>query len=170
MSLSGGVIPWIINLFKSPLSSLIKNEIHKQFCELTRTVLLTEANNALLTLPTHVEITNNIYMDYGLIHNPIITKDYVQGDALIDITVGNKTCNIPFKPVKLCKFILIMHGLEFNIIILTVGPEMNDYMVNIWFSESVIDCLLASAHEEQMLKFVIDKNLQKNLTQFLRTS
>ena len=101
MSLSGGVIPWIINLFKAPLSSAIKSAIHEQFCDLTRTVLLTEANNALMTLPTHIEIVNNIYLDYGLIDDPIITKKYIQGDALIDVTIGNKTCDIPFNPVKL---------------------------------------------------------------------
>ena len=101
MSLSGGVIPWIINLFKTPLSSAIKSAIHEQFCDLTRTVLLTEANNALMTLPTHIEIINNIYLDYGLIKDPVITSKYVQGEALIDVMIGNKTCGIPFAPMKL---------------------------------------------------------------------
>lgn len=55
-------------------------------------------------LETHVEITNNIFLDYGLIDNPIITKTYVEGDALIDVTIGNRTCDLPFVPVKLGMF------------------------------------------------------------------
>uniref|UniRef100_A0AC34QA37 Uncharacterized protein n=1 Tax=Panagrolaimus sp. JU765 TaxID=591449 RepID=A0AC34QA37_9BILA len=152
MSLSGGVIPWIINLFKTPLSAAIKSAIHEEFCDLTRTVLLREANNALMKVPTHVEITENIYMDYGLIHNPVITKKYIQGDALIDVTIGNKSCDLEMNQVEM------------------IDPGTDDYMANIWFSQSILDCIFKSAHEQNMFKFVVDKNLQKNLTQFLKTT
>uniref|UniRef100_A0AC34F7L1 Lipopolysaccharide-binding protein n=1 Tax=Panagrolaimus sp. ES5 TaxID=591445 RepID=A0AC34F7L1_9BILA len=152
MTLSGNVITWIINLFRANLASAIKTAIHKQFCDLTRSVLLAEANDALMGLETHVEITNNIFLDYGLIDNPIITKTYVEGDALIDVTIGNRTCDLPFVPVKLD------------------APVASKYMANMWLSQTVVDCILDSAHQSKMFKFTIDKNLQKSLAGFLRTS
>lgn len=64
---------------------------------------MTEANDALMELETRVEITNNIFLEYGLINNPKITNKYIEGDALIDVTIGNQTCELPFIQVKLGK-------------------------------------------------------------------
>uniref|UniRef100_A0A7E4VTX0 BPI2 domain-containing protein n=1 Tax=Panagrellus redivivus TaxID=6233 RepID=A0A7E4VTX0_PANRE len=152
MTLSGGVIPWIINLFHDNLAKTIKYSIHQQLCSLVQTVLLEDANDALRKLPTRVEVTDNVFLDYGLIHNPVITNYYVEGDALLDVSVGNNTCSIPFEPVKL------------------VAPERDNFMTNIWISQTVLDCLLDSVHKSKMLEFIIDRNLQKSLDTFLQTS
>lgn len=47
MNLSGGVLPWLVNLFHGPLSTAMKNLIHDQFCLSARTVILDQLNEIL---------------------------------------------------------------------------------------------------------------------------
>lgn len=47
MNLSGGVVPWLVNLFHDALSNAVKKVIHKQFCVSAKTDILEELNQML---------------------------------------------------------------------------------------------------------------------------
>uniref|UniRef100_A0A914CI60 Lipopolysaccharide-binding protein n=1 Tax=Acrobeloides nanus TaxID=290746 RepID=A0A914CI60_9BILA len=151
MEIGGGVIPWIVNLFRGPLSEAVLNAINTQFCDTTRTVLLQQANEALMSLPTRIPITDEINLDYRLLKNPISTSSYVEGETYIDVIFGNKTCDLPAGD-------------------LTYGNVSTDFMLNMWMSDSVANCLLQSLHETNLLHFVIDRGLYSKLDSFLKTS
>ncbi|TKR64707.1 hypothetical protein L596_025197 [Steinernema carpocapsae] len=151
ISIGGGVIPWIVNLFRGPLSTTIKRVIRDQFCVTTRTVLLKEANDALLSLPTHFSLGKGLFMDYGLINNPFSTPTYVQGNAYIDVMIGNRTCDLPVVPFPKDKI-------------------KEDRMINVWVSETIPNCLFDSAHSEKLIHFVVNKNMSSELGTLLKTS
>uniref|UniRef100_A0A1I7STP7 BPI2 domain-containing protein n=2 Tax=Bursaphelenchus xylophilus TaxID=6326 RepID=A0A1I7STP7_BURXY len=63
----------------------------------------------------------------------------------------NLTCRLPEEPVLL-------------------GQVDDSYMANIWFSSQVGNCLLLSAHYNQMLHFTLTKDLYSKLSTFFQTS
>ncbi|KAH7731411.1 LBP / BPI / CETP familyN-terminal domain containing protein [Aphelenchoides avenae] len=164
LEIGGGVIPWLVNLFRSGLSATLKEVVHQQFCATARDVILVQANDALMNLPTHVPITDGIYLDYALIKDPEVTDTYVEGAAYIDVLYGNTTCDLPAVNMSLA------HANE-------------EYMLNVWcysimfnedeafkVSESIFNCLAESTHNADILKFTVDKNLYAKLSVFLQTS
>ncbi|KAK0420300.1 hypothetical protein QR680_014607 [Steinernema hermaphroditum] len=151
IEIGGGVIPWLVNLFRGPLSTTIRRVIREQFCVTTRTVLLQEANAALLELPTHFSLGKGLFMDYGLLSDPYSTPTYVQGNAYIDVMIGNRTCDLPVVPFK-------------------KEEIQNDRMVNVWVSETIPNCLFDSAHAEKLIHFAVNRNMTPELNTLLKTS
>ncbi|KAI6177168.1 LBP / BPI / CETP family protein [Aphelenchoides bicaudatus] len=152
LSLGGGVIQWIINLFKSDLSYAVKNAINQQLCNALETVILDQANDALRTIPKHVYISSMVYLDYELEAKPIqVTNTHVIGQSYIDVMLGNQTCQIPTRPLQ-------------------IGKIDDNFMSNIWITETVPNCLLESAHKSKYLHFVLDKSVYAKLDTFLSTN
>uniref|UniRef100_A0A0N4ZX41 BPI2 domain-containing protein n=1 Tax=Parastrongyloides trichosuri TaxID=131310 RepID=A0A0N4ZX41_PARTI len=151
LSFGGGVIPWIVNLFKTPLAAAAENAIKNQFCDTLKSVLLSQINDLLVELPTHIELGRNFFIDYDYNHIPIVTSDYVQLDAYAIISIGEEKC--PYEPMKMDTY-----------------DAPNDYMANFWASPAISNCFLYSVYKQQVLKFIINKDSGAALATLLKTS
>jgi hypothetical protein len=151
LEIGGGVIPWIVNLFRADLSATLRKLVNSQFCETTRSVLLDEANNALLTLPTHLQVTEAIFLDYSFTDNPVVTDSYVGGAAYVDVVYGNRTCD--FVPSRL-----------------QTEYASKSLMLNVWFSETIFNCLAESIHQSGLLQYIVDQSTYSKFSVFLSTS
>ncbi|CAD5215336.1 unnamed protein product [Bursaphelenchus okinawaensis] len=152
LTLGGGVIEWIVNLCSSDLSHAIKKAIHNQLCDTTKTVLIDEANEALRSIPKHLDVAGDIYLDYNLVKNPVeINSDHIVGQADIDVMLYNKTCSLPKEPV-------------------IVGQIDDSYMANLWISSHTGNCALLSAHDANILRFNITKDVFEKMASFLSTT
>ncbi|KAI1721146.1 bactericidal permeability-increasing protein [Ditylenchus destructor] len=154
VQIGGGVIPWLVNLFRGSVSLAVKKAIHDQFCVTTRTAILDELNDALLSLPTHLPVASNIYMDYAYTTQPIVTSTYIQDLIYMDVVFAqNTSCSL--QPT------------QFQI----VSPPPDDFMLNVWVGETVFDCLLESIHNANLVEFALDKNFaERKFATFLSTS
>uniref|UniRef100_F1KXH8 Uncharacterized protein n=1 Tax=Ascaris suum TaxID=6253 RepID=F1KXH8_ASCSU len=148
----GGVLPWIVNLFRPELSRLVREEIRSQLCITLQTVLLEKVNEILHSLPTHIQIANNFFLNYRCEEKPLSTNSFIEGEMYSDIVYDNTTCDLPIRYMD--------HE---------VGHE--EYMAHFWISEHIPNCLLLSAHSANLLNFVVDKNFNKGkFKSFLSTS
>uniref|UniRef100_A0AC35U7U0 BPI1 domain-containing protein n=1 Tax=Rhabditophanes sp. KR3021 TaxID=114890 RepID=A0AC35U7U0_9BILA len=151
ISIEGGIVPWLLNLFKNQLDILFKKLLKTQFCDALKTTLINELNVILIQLPTHIDVGSNFYINYNYNSSPIVTSTYVQLETYADAIIGNKTCGIYVKP---------MNTID--------APE--GFMGNIWISSALPNCFLKSAHESNLLRLVVNKNMSPQLESFLRTS
>nr|CDJ89800.1 Lipid-binding serum glycoprotein domain containing protein [Haemonchus contortus] len=148
--IGGGVLPWLVNLFRTPISLALRKAIHNQACESARSILLTNFNDFLLSLPLHIPIGQDFYLDYAMERNLTYNSDFAEAELLADVVYGAQTCH----PEK------IERWEETGLV-----PKM---MV-IWLSETVPNCLLSSAHEGKLVQFTVTKNIPQ-LASYLRTS
>ncbi|KAL6726193.1 hypothetical protein Aduo_008191 [Ancylostoma duodenale] len=123
VEVGGGIIPWFVNIFRNITSRAFKNAVRDKACEISRSILLTEINDHLLSPRLHLRIWNNFYIDYALKRNPIFTSSYIEAEAAAQVVYGNLSCNLPE----------IQEWTEADLV-----PKM----VVVWISESVPNCLL----------------------------
>ncbi|CAI5445554.1 unnamed protein product [Caenorhabditis angaria] len=142
VEIGGSVLSWLVNLFRSPLSSLLKDVIHSQACAATRGILIDQANQFLHDLPTHIDIGKNFYVDYSLLKNPISTRKYAEFDLSADIIYGE---------TSKCHAINQKNW--------TKPAGKNTGMVTTWVSVSIPNCLIESAHNNSLVKIIISKDL-----------
>ncbi|KAK5971575.1 BPI2 domain-containing protein, partial [Trichostrongylus colubriformis] len=148
--IGGGVLPWLVNLFRTEISYALKKTIHNQACETARSILLVDFNEFLFSLPLHIPIGQDFYLDYALQRNVTYNSEFAEVELLADVVYGLHTCH----PEK------IEQWEEAGLI-----PKM---MV-VWLSETVPNCLLSSAHEGKLVQFTITKDIPE-LASYLRTS
>ncbi|PIO54594.1 hypothetical protein TELCIR_24038, partial [Teladorsagia circumcincta] len=67
--IGGGVLPWLVNLFSSQISHALRKAIHNQACDSARSILLVNFNEFLLSLPLHIPIGQDFYIDYAIQRN-----------------------------------------------------------------------------------------------------
>lgn len=150
IEIGGGVLPWLVNLFRSAISEAIRTQIHKQACTSARTILLQEANEFLHSLPSHIPIGADFYVDYSLDEKPTITSEYVEANLSADVVYGNVSC-IPKRTG------------------IWTDPGENPGMVTVWLSESIPNCLLSSAHDGGLVQFTVTKDIPA-IKNYLQTS
>ncbi|KHJ84449.1 hypothetical protein OESDEN_15837 [Oesophagostomum dentatum] len=93
IEIGGGVLPWLINLFRPEVSRAVKSAIHEQACNTARSILLTNFNNFLLTLPLHLPIGQNFFIDYAVEENPNFTSKYVEAQAPAEVVYDAQKCH-----------------------------------------------------------------------------
>ncbi|EPB76527.1 LBP / BPI / CETP family protein [Ancylostoma ceylanicum] len=150
IEIGGGVLPWLVNLFRADVSRAIKKTIHEQACDTARSILLNNFNDFLLSLPLHLPIGQNFYIDYAVEQNPNFTSSHVEAEATAEVVYGAQSCH----PAKIEKWS------EAGLV-----PKMTV----VWMSESVPNCLLSSAHEGKLVKFTVSKDIP-SIAPYLRTS
>uniref|UniRef100_A0A0M3IPR8 BPI2 domain-containing protein n=1 Tax=Ascaris lumbricoides TaxID=6252 RepID=A0A0M3IPR8_ASCLU len=162
----GGVLPWIVNLFRPELSRLVREEIRSQLCITLQTVLLEKVNEILHSLPTHIQIANNFFLNYRCEEKPLSTNSFIEGEMYSDIVYDNTTCDLPIRYMdhegEMYSDIVydnITCDLPIRYMDHEVGHE--EYMAHFWISEHIPNCLLLSAHSGNLLNFVVDKNFNK---------
>ncbi|RCN43876.1 LBP / BPI / CETP family protein [Ancylostoma caninum] len=74
IEIGGGIVPWFVNLFRKVTSHAIKTAIRYKACEMSRSLLLAEINDQLLSLPLHLRVWNDFHIDYAVDRNPIFTR------------------------------------------------------------------------------------------------
>ncbi|KAM3723798.1 Uncharacterized protein ACO02O_06980 [Dirofilaria immitis] len=148
--ITGGVIQWIVNLFRAQLASVIKQTIHEKMCAIIRKAII-DTNAGLSALSTHIKLYENIYIGYSCKKNPIATSKYIEGEMLFDIIYGQGECMLPTE-------------------------EMDDKidstkrMTYIWMSEHIPNCLLQTAYNNKNLTFAVISNASDNrFAGFLKT-
>lgn len=77
LHVGGDVLLWIVDLFRSQLSELVKDVINSQLCGLTRTDLIDQANQALNDLPHHLDVGKGLFVDYNVFDEPVHITKYV---------------------------------------------------------------------------------------------
>ncbi|KAI6188176.1 BPI1 domain-containing protein [Aphelenchoides besseyi] len=148
LSLGGNVIVWIVNLFKLDLSYALKRMIHEQFCELMNTTLLKQANEALRSLPKHLNVVGDVFLDYELERQPVrVLNNSVVGRTYVDVMLNSEVCSLKTLPLE-------------------IGDIDSTYMANIWIEQIVFDCLLFSAHKNNLFHFVLDRSIYAKLNTF----
>ncbi|KAF1763630.1 hypothetical protein GCK72_011897 [Caenorhabditis remanei] len=150
VEIGGSVISWLVNLFETPFSKLIKKVINEQACTAARGILIDEANRFLHSLPSHVDIGANFYVDYFLTENPHATRDFTEFDLAADIVYGKSVCH----PVKVGNW---------------TDASDSPGMLTTWMSVSIPNCLIESAHQNQLVKVLISKDISV-AEPYLRTS
>ncbi|EGT47831.1 hypothetical protein CAEBREN_00928 [Caenorhabditis brenneri] len=150
VEIGGSVLSWLVNLFETPFSKLVKQVINAQACTAARGILLNEANQFLHSLPNHVNIGANFYVDYFLTGNPHATGDFLELDMAADIVYGKSSCH----PTKVGNW---------------TDSGLSPKMLTAWVSVSIPNCLVESAHQNKLVTFLISKNIPV-AEPYLRTS
>ncbi|PIC40687.1 hypothetical protein B9Z55_008342 [Caenorhabditis nigoni] len=150
VEIGGSVLSWLVNLFETPFSKLVKQVINSQACTAARGILLDEANRFLHSLPSHVDIGANFYVDYFLTESPHATNQYTEFDLAADIVYGKCSCH----PVKSGNW---------------TDASSSPGMVTSWISVSIPNCLIESAHQNQLVRFLVSKDIAI-AEPYLRTS
>ncbi|KAK6009130.1 LBP / BPI / CETP family protein [Ostertagia ostertagi] len=84
--IGGGVLPWLVNLFSSQISYALRKAIHNQACDSARSILLVNFNEFLLSLPLHIPIGQDFYIDYAIERNLTYNREFAEAELLADIT------------------------------------------------------------------------------------
>ncbi|EPB70582.1 hypothetical protein ANCCEY_10337 [Ancylostoma ceylanicum] len=95
IELGGGMVPWLVNFFRGVISRTIKNAIRDKACEISRSVLLAEVNDHILSLPLHLPVWENFFIDYAVEKSPEFTSSYVEAEAAAELVYGAQTCPSP---------------------------------------------------------------------------
>ncbi|CAJ0597292.1 unnamed protein product [Cylicocyclus nassatus] len=93
LEIGGGVLPWLVNLFRADVSRAVQKTIHEQACEAAQSILLTNFNNFLLSLPLHLPVGQDFYVDYAVEKNPNFTSKYVEAEAAAEILYEDHSCH-----------------------------------------------------------------------------
>ncbi|RCN43878.1 LBP / BPI / CETP family protein [Ancylostoma caninum] len=150
IELGGGMIPRFTNLFRSVISLAIKNAIRYKACETSRSVILAEVNDHILSLPLHLQVWKNFYVDYAVEKSPIFTSSYVEAEAAAETVYENQTCTSP----------KIQEWTE---------KDLAPRMAVMWIGESIPNCLLSSAHEGKLIAYTLTKDTP-SVSSYLKTS
>lgn len=148
--IGGGVLPWLVNLFRSDISRAIQKAIHNQACESAKSILIVNFNEFLLSLPLHFAIGQNFYIDYAIERNLTYTSNFVEAELLADVVYGSQSCH----PERIDTW---------------NDTGLVPKMIVLWLSESVPNCLLSSAHEGKLIQFTVTKDIPQ-LAGYLKTS
>ncbi|CAI4232490.1 unnamed protein product [Auanema sp. JU1783] len=149
VEVGGGVVPWLINLFRTPLSSAIRSIINKQACVAAKTIFLIQANEFIKSLPSHIQLNKNFYAHYSLDDNPRFTKKYVEADLSADLVFGDVPCKLDRQP--------------------WTNPGPNPRMVTVWMSDAIPNCFLSTIQQAGGFRFVVTKD-EPEMERYLRTS
>ncbi|CAG9534312.1 unnamed protein product [Cercopithifilaria johnstoni] len=148
--ITGGVVQWIVNLFRSQLASAIKQIIHQKMCDVIRSTVV-QINAALSTLSTQIKLYENFYMRYSCLQTPVVTGKYIEYEMVFDVTYGQRNCMLP------------MQQMDDQI-------DSKKRMAHIWLSEYVPNCLLQTVYNNANLTFAITSNTSSGrFATFLRT-
>ncbi|EJD74974.1 hypothetical protein LOAG_17792 [Loa loa] len=148
--ITGGVIQWVVNLFRAQLASVIKHTIHEKMCDVIRKTVI-EINAALLAFSTQVKLYKNLYVSYSCKQKPIVTRKYIESEMVFDVTYGQDRCTLPTEQMDD-----------------EVGSKRR--MAYIWVSEYIPNCLLKTAYNSENLTFTITPNTSAGrFASFLRT-
>ncbi|CCD73737.2 LBP/BPI/CETP family protein [Caenorhabditis elegans] len=150
VEIGGSVLSWLVNLFETPFSKLVKKVINAQACSAAKGILIEEANRFLHSLPSHVDVGANFYVDYFLTQNPHATSEFTEFDLAADIVYGKSLCH----PINIGNW---------------TDASSTPGMLTSWISVSIPNCLIHSAHQNQLVKLLVSKDIPV-VEPYLRTS
>lgn len=74
----GGIVGWIINLFRNQVARKMKPKVEKALCRQAKKFILNRVNAKLASFPVRVDIGRSFRLDYGLVSDPLITTEYIE--------------------------------------------------------------------------------------------
>uniref|UniRef100_A0A914N3L1 Lipid-binding serum glycoprotein C-terminal domain-containing protein n=1 Tax=Meloidogyne incognita TaxID=6306 RepID=A0A914N3L1_MELIC len=155
IEIGGGFIPWLINLFKTPLSNALKEALHDQFCQIVHSTILGQLNNFLISLPNTFDLGDLLFLNYAFDNDPQITSTFIESKLFTDVLAQNNSEICPFGP-----------STE-----MSVRESGIKWMASIWIHSSIPNCLLWSLHKSDILQITIGPNFASGrLKRFLQTS
>uniref|UniRef100_A0A0R3RKL7 BPI1 domain-containing protein n=1 Tax=Elaeophora elaphi TaxID=1147741 RepID=A0A0R3RKL7_9BILA len=148
--ITGGVIQWIVNLFREQLASVIKQTIHEKMCEVIRNTVV-QINAALSALSTPIKLYENLYVRYAYKQKPKVTSKYIENEMVFDVTYGQNDCMLPTEQMD-------------------DQIDSKKRMAYIWLSEHIPNCLLQTVYNTANLTFALTSNTSAGrFASFLRT-
>jgi len=123
LHISGGILGWIVNLFRQKIANKLKSEAESKLCEVARNFLLNSANAKLATFPVRVELGKYFDLDYGLTADPTTTAEYLEIAVKGRISLRGSTAVSPYSPTPLA----------------SSTPE--NKMMFLWFSDKIVNDL-----------------------------
>ncbi|MCP9259259.1 hypothetical protein DINM_002218 [Dirofilaria immitis] len=152
--ITGGVIQWIVNLFRAQLASVIKQTIHEKItairlmCAIIRKAII-DTNAGLSALSTHIKLYENIYIGYSCKKNPIATSKYIEGEMLFDIIYGQGECMLPTEEMDDILRLIYPNQIIYFSIRLVEAPyttiDANGIRI---FASSIVDLYLSSGKQQ----------------------
>ncbi|KHJ93879.1 LBP / BPI / CETP family protein [Oesophagostomum dentatum] len=145
----GDVVPWWLNMFRKPVSTLLKATISNVACGIANSALAAKYNTLLHYLPLRLPIWWKFYLEYA-IDEPVYTRKYFDVEAAAVVSYSSKQCN----------YTAVEEWPE---------KDMKPKMAVMWIYESLPNCILSSFHEGDYLHFTLTKDTPA-LSTFLQTS
>lgn len=78
LHISGGLIEWILNLFRNCIATSYKPTITGMICDKATYVVRDWANRLLTTFPTETIMAERFILDYGLAEDPVVSQDHIE--------------------------------------------------------------------------------------------
>ncbi|VDN06357.1 unnamed protein product [Thelazia callipaeda] len=148
---TGGVIQWIINLFRSQLAAAVRQVIHKKMCGVLRRAVA-DLDISLSKLATHFKVYKNLYIHYSFQQRPKVMNNYIESEIVADLTYGKDKCALASEAMD------------------SEVDSMNR-MAHIWISEHVPNCLLHTLYNNENLTFAITSSTSHGqFANFLKTN
>lgn len=100
IDLHGGA-SWLYNIFVSVFSDQIKSEVQDTLQQQIQTIITTQGNQALSTVPVTEPVSDTVEIDFGLIADPICSPPYILSEHVGEFYVTKNQTEAPFTPVAL---------------------------------------------------------------------
>ena len=86
MSIRGGIIGRILNLFRGKIANKLKPILQRELCKAAKKFVEKDVNAKLATFPTTLKLTPNFELHYGLLSNPSLGNNGLETSHLGTIT------------------------------------------------------------------------------------
>ncbi|KAF8358515.1 hypothetical protein PRIPAC_93510 [Pristionchus pacificus] len=151
LQIGGGVVMWLMNLFRDILSYEVQILINDQACSYARDLLLNEGNTFLHSLPIDVDIGKGFFLHYHIDDDPQFTVDHADLSTTVTVTYSNQTsCTHPITPLD--------------------AEEDPSSMGSIWVSDQIPNCLLETAFNNINLSLTVTHMNLPAIEGYLKTS
>lgn len=78
LKVRGGLVGWLINLFRNRLARQMKPKVEKALCKQAKQFMLKRVNEKLASFPIQTNVGRLFSLDYGLVSDLFITSDHIE--------------------------------------------------------------------------------------------
>ncbi len=151
LKIKGGIVGWILNLFRGKIASKLKPSLEREVCKAAKKFAENDVNAKLRTFPTTVSLGRNFRLNYGLKSDP-----KVDGGSIITQHNGEisyrGTGGATFHP----------HDL--------IQTFSNSKMLYLFGSDFILNSFLSSAHKNNQMKYTLNERTLPRAARYLSTS
>uniref|UniRef100_A0A183BNM9 BPI2 domain-containing protein n=1 Tax=Globodera pallida TaxID=36090 RepID=A0A183BNM9_GLOPA len=159
VQIGGGVIPWLVNLFRAELSETLRETLHDQLCAILQNNIVSQLNTLLASFPLSLPIGDGLFVQYAFSQDAQVTGTFLQASAFVELTVPDSLAPVP----SACPLSAPAS--------LALTPPATMPMASLWMDRTLLDCLCRSVHRSRVVQFVIGPSFDGgHFAKFLRTS
>ncbi|KAL3106360.1 hypothetical protein niasHT_013189 [Heterodera trifolii] len=163
VEIGGGVIPWLVNLFRAELGETLRQTLHNQLCPILQNNIVSQLNAMLASFPTLLEIGDGLFLKYAFTSDAQVNSSFLQTFALVEVYLQHNNDNSSVPVPSPCPFSAPVP--------LPLPLPVNVPMASLWLDRTVIDCLFRSLQDAKYVQFVIGPTFDGgHFAKFLSTS